>query len=49
MGYSNYSLDHVMPGGVKELGQVVNTFILWNRCEIFLDGPISPQKPCIQL
>jgi hypothetical protein len=30
MGYANYALDHVMPEGVKELGQAVNQFILWN-------------------
>jgi hypothetical protein len=44
MGYTDYPLDHVMPEGVKELGQVVHQFILWNRCEIFLDGPISLQS-----
>jgi hypothetical protein len=42
MRYTNYPLDHVIPKGVKELGQVVNQFILLNRCEIFLDAPISP-------
>jgi hypothetical protein len=40
MGYTDYPLDHVMPEGVKKLGQAVNQFILWNRHEIFLDGPI---------
>jgi hypothetical protein len=49
MGYTNYPLDHVTPEGVKELGHVVNQFILWNRREIFLDGPISPQRQRIQL
>jgi hypothetical protein len=44
MGYTDYSLDHVTPDGVKELGQDVNQFILWNRRGIFLDGPISPQR-----
>jgi hypothetical protein len=44
IGYIDYPLDHVMPGGVKELGQAINQFILWNRHEIFLDGPISPQR-----
>jgi hypothetical protein len=44
MGYIDYPLDHVMPEGVKELGQAVNQFILWNRRKIFLDGSISPQK-----
>jgi hypothetical protein len=42
MGYTDYPLDHVMPEGVKELGQIVNQFILWNQCEIFLEGTISP-------
>jgi hypothetical protein len=41
MGYIDYPLDHVTPEGVKELGQAVNQFILWNRREIFLDGLIS--------
>jgi hypothetical protein len=49
MGYTDYSLNHVMLEGVKELGQVVNQFILWNRHEIFLDGPISPQRQRVQL
>jgi hypothetical protein len=49
MQYTDYPLDHVTPEGVKELGQVVNQIILWNQREIFLDGPISPQKQCIQL
>jgi hypothetical protein len=44
MGYIDYPLDHVTPEGVKELRHVVNRFILWNRHEIFLDGPISPQN-----
>jgi hypothetical protein len=42
MGYTDYPLDHVTPEGVKELGQAVNQFILWNQRKIFLDGPISP-------
>jgi hypothetical protein len=49
IGYTDYPLDHVTPEGVNEHGQAVNQFILWNRCEIFLDGPISPQKQRIQL
>jgi hypothetical protein len=49
MGYTDYPLDHVIPKGVKELGQAVNQFILWNRCEIFLDSPISPQRQHVQL
>jgi hypothetical protein len=36
----DYPLDHVTPEGVKELGEVVNQFILWNRHEIILDGPM---------
>jgi hypothetical protein len=42
MGYTNYPLDHITPKRVKDLGQTVNQFILWNRREIFLDGLISP-------
>jgi hypothetical protein len=49
MGYTDYPLDHVTPEGVKELGQAVNQFILLNRCEIFLDRPISSQKQHRQL
>jgi hypothetical protein len=49
MGYTDYPLDHVTPEGVKEVGQAINQFILWNWCEIFLDEPISPQKQRIQL
>jgi hypothetical protein len=49
MRYTNYPLDHVTPEGVKELGQTVNQIILWNRCKIFLDEPISPQRQHIQL
>jgi hypothetical protein len=44
MGYTDYPLDYVTSEGVKEFGQAVNQFILWNRREFFLDGPISPQK-----
>jgi hypothetical protein len=49
MGYTDYPLDHVVPERVKELGQAVNQFILWDQHKIFLDGPISPQKQRIQL
>jgi hypothetical protein len=49
VGYTDYPLDHVTPEGAKELGQAVNQLILWNRCEIFLDGPISPQRQHAQL
>jgi hypothetical protein len=41
--YIDYPLDHVTPEGVKELGEAVNEFILWNRCEIVLDGPVTPK------
>jgi hypothetical protein len=30
MGYTDSPLDHVTSEGVKELGHVVNQFILWN-------------------
>jgi hypothetical protein len=42
MRYTDYPLDHVTPEGVKEHGQAINQFILWNRHKIFLDGLISP-------
>jgi hypothetical protein len=29
--------------GVKELGEAINEFILWNRREIVLDGPAMPK------
>jgi hypothetical protein len=41
--YIDYPLDHVTPEGVKELGDAVNEFILWNRHEIILDGPVTPK------
>jgi hypothetical protein len=44
MSYVDYPLDHVMPDRVKELGEAVNQFILWNRHEIVLDGLASPQN-----
>jgi hypothetical protein len=40
----DYPLDHVMPDGIKKLGEVVNQFILWNRCQIVLDGPTTSQN-----
>jgi hypothetical protein len=40
----DYPRNHVMPEGIKELGEVVNQFILLNRCEIVLDGPTTPQN-----
>jgi hypothetical protein len=30
MACIDYPLDHVTPQGIKELGEVVNQFILWN-------------------
>jgi hypothetical protein len=30
MGYTDNPLDHVTPEGIKELGQSINQFILWN-------------------
>jgi hypothetical protein len=42
MACINYPLDHVMPEGIKELGDAVNRFILWSRHEIDLDGPTTP-------
>jgi hypothetical protein len=42
ISYIDYPPDHVMLEGVKELGEVVNQFILWNRREIILDGSASP-------
>jgi hypothetical protein len=44
MACIDYPLDHVMPEGIKELGEAVNQFILWNRREIILDGSITPQN-----
>jgi hypothetical protein len=40
----DYPLDHVTPEGIKELEKAVNKFILWNRHEIILDGPTTPQN-----
>jgi hypothetical protein len=44
MACIDYPLDDVMPEGIKELREAVNEFILWNRCEIVLDGPTTPQN-----
>jgi hypothetical protein len=44
MACIDYPLDHVMHEGIKELGEAVNQFILWNRREIILDGPTTPQN-----
>jgi hypothetical protein len=40
----DYPLNHVTPEGVKELGETINQFILWNCCKIVLDGPTSPKN-----
>jgi hypothetical protein len=40
----DYPMDHVMPEGIKELGEAVNQFILWDRREIILDGPTTSQN-----
>jgi hypothetical protein len=40
----DYPLDHVMPERIKELRNVVNQFILWNRREIILDGLTMPHN-----
>jgi hypothetical protein len=40
----DYPLDHVMAEGIKELGEAVKQFILWNQCEIVLDDPTTPQN-----
>jgi hypothetical protein len=47
MACIDYPLDHVMPEGIKEVGEVVNQFIPWNWREIALDGPATPQKQLI--
>jgi hypothetical protein len=44
-----YPLDHVTSKGVKELEEVVNQFILWNRCEIVLDVPTSPEPAYVAI
>jgi hypothetical protein len=44
MSYIDYPLNHVTSEGVKELGEAVNQFILWNRCKIISDGPALPQN-----
>jgi hypothetical protein len=40
----DYPLDHVTPEGIKKLEEAINQFILWNRHEIVLDGPTTPQN-----
>jgi hypothetical protein len=44
MACIDYPLDHVTPEGIKELGEAVNQFILWNQREIILDNPTTPQN-----
>jgi hypothetical protein len=45
MACIDYPLDHVTPEGIiKELGEAVNQFVLWNQCKIVLDGPTIPQN-----
>jgi hypothetical protein len=44
MACIDYPLNHVTPEGIMELREVVNQFILWNRCEIILDGTTIPQN-----
>jgi hypothetical protein len=44
VAYIDYPLDHVTHEGIKELGEATNQFILWNRYEIILDGPTTPQN-----
>jgi hypothetical protein len=45
----DYPLDHATLAGIKELGEAVNQFILWNQCEIVLDGPTTPQNQLMLL
>jgi hypothetical protein len=47
MACIDYPLDHVMPEGIKELGEAVNQFILWNWHEIILYGLTTPQNQLI--
>jgi hypothetical protein len=44
MACIDYPLDYVMPERIKELGEAVNQFILWNRRKIVLDGLTTPQN-----
>jgi hypothetical protein len=49
MACIDYPLDHVTPKGIKDLGEVVNQFIPWNRHEIILDGPATTQNQLMSL
>jgi hypothetical protein len=44
MACFDYPLDHVMSEGIKELGEAINQFILWNRRKIVLDGSTMPHN-----
>jgi hypothetical protein len=44
MACIDYPLDHVTHERIKELGEAVNQFILWNRREIVLDRLKTPQN-----
>jgi hypothetical protein len=44
MSYIDYPLNHATPEGIKELGEAINQFILWNRREIVLDSSTTPQN-----
>jgi hypothetical protein len=47
MACIDYPMDHMMPEGIKELGEGVNHFIPWNRHEIVLDDPTTSQNQLI--
>jgi hypothetical protein len=49
MACIDYPLDHVTPEGIKEIGEAVNQFILWNQREIVLDGSTTPQNQLMSL
>jgi hypothetical protein len=44
MACIDYPLDHVLPEGIKGLGEAANQFIVWNRREIVLNDPTTPQN-----
>jgi hypothetical protein len=44
MACIDYPLDRVTPERINELREAVNQFILWNRREIILDDPTTPQN-----
>jgi hypothetical protein len=49
MACIDYPLDHVTPEEIKELEDAVNQFILWNQCEIILDGLTTSQNQRMSL